>query len=303
LHGSESKGTNEQEKGRRHMRQTILLTLCLGSAVALSGCGRSDSAEVDRAIKNVNVIDETNLNDIMLTVADPNEAVDYFRRTSAENPGRIDLQRGLAVSLVRAKRNAEAVTTWTQVADHPEATEDDRIDLADALIRNGTWDKAAEQLNRVPPTFESFKRYRLEAMIADSNKQWSKADSFYETAVGLTTKPSGVMNNWGYSKLSRGDFSEAERLFTQAITYEPELFTAKNNLVLARGAQRKYDMPVVPMTQVEQAQLMHTMALTAIKQGDVAIGKGLLQQAIDTHPQHFEAAVRSLRALESNVQN
>jgi len=285
------------------MRHTILLTLCLGSAVALSACGRSDSAEVDRAIKNVNVIDETNLNDIMLTVGDPNEAVDYFRRTSMENPDRIDLQRGLAMSLVRAKRNAEAVTTWTKVAAHPQATDEDRVDLADAHIRNGTWDKAQEVLNRVPPTFESYKRYRLEAMIADSNKQWSKADSFYETAVGLTTKPSGVMNNWGFSKLSRGDFSEAERLFTQAITYDPELFTAKNNLVLARGAQRKYDLPVVPMTQVEQALLMHTMALTAIKQGDVAIGKGLLQQAIDTHPQHFEAAVRSLRALEANVQN
>ena len=40
-----------------------------------------------------------------------------------------------------------------------------------------------------------------------------------------------------------------------------------------------------------------------IKQGDVTIGKGLLREAIDTHPQHFEAAVRSLRALEDNVVN
>ncbi|TYB90170.1 lipopolysaccharide assembly protein LapB [Oceaniovalibus sp. ACAM 378] len=286
------------------MRHTITLALCLGSAIALSACGdRSGKAEVERAIKNVNVIDETNLNDIMLTVADPNEAVDYFRRSSAENPDRIDLQRGLGQSLVRSKRNTEAVTTWTKIVAHPEATDDDRIDLADALIRNNEWPKAEAALDRIPPTFESFKRYKLEAMIADSNKEWNKADSFYETAAGLTTQPSGVMNNWGYSKLTRGDYAEAERLFTQAITYDNDLFTAKNNLVLARGAQRKYDMPVVPMTQSEQAQLMHTMALTAIKQGDVAIGKGLLQQAIDTHPQHFEAAVRSLRALESNVQN
>ncbi|WP_226781803.1 tetratricopeptide repeat protein [Oceaniglobus trochenteri] len=285
------------------MRHTITLALCLGGALALSACGKSDQAEVDRAIKNVNVIDETNLNDIMLTVGDPNEAVNYFRRASGENPDRIDLQRGLGQSLIRAKRNAEAVTTWTTVVAHPEATEDDRVNLADALIRNGDWNKAEAELDRVPPTYESYKRYRLEAMIADSNKEWSKADSFYETAVGLTTTPSSVMNNWGYSKLSRGDYGEAERLFTQAITYDEDLFTAKNNLVLARGAQRKYDLPVVPMTQVEQAQLMHTMALTAIKQGDVAIGKGLLQQAIDTHPQHFEAAVRSLRALDANVVN
>jgi hypothetical protein len=44
------------------------------------------------------------------------------------------------------------------------------------------------------------------------------------------------------------------------------------------------------------------MALAAIKQGDISTGKGVLQQAIDTHPQHFEAAVRSLDALDANVQ-
>ena len=35
------------------------------------------------------------------------------------------------------------------------------------------------------------------------------------------------------------------------------------------------------------------------EQGDVTVGKGLLKTAIDTHPQHFEAAVRSLEALGS----
>jgi hypothetical protein len=41
------------------------------------------------------------------------------------------------------------------------------------------------------------------------------------------------------------------------------------------------------------------MALTAIKQNDVTTGKGLLREAIDTHPQHFEEATRALRALEA----
>ncbi len=74
-------------------------------------------------------------------------------------------------------------------------------------------------------------------------------------------------------------------------------------MVLARGAQRNYNLPVIPLDQTERAQLLHTLGLSAIKQGDVEIGKGLLREAIDTHPQHFEAAVRSLRALESNVTN
>jgi Tfp pilus assembly protein PilF len=181
----------------------------------------------------------------------------------------------------------------------PGATQDDRVGYADALIRAGQWDRAEQVLDGVPPTHETYRRYRLEAMIADSNKEWDKADHFYEIAVGLTTQPSGVLNNWGFSKLTRGAYGEAERLFGEALKYDPDLFTAKNNLVLARGAQRNYQMPLMDMDQVERAQLMHTLALSAVKQGDVAIGKSLLQDAIDTHPQHFEEAVRSLRALES----
>jgi len=285
------------------MRHQFVAMLCIGGTALLGGCDKPGNADVDRALKSVNVIDETNLNDIMLTVADPNEAVNYFRRTSAENPDRIDLKRGLAKSLIRARHPAEAVVVWQQVVAHDEATDQDHVDYVDALIRTGKWDEAKTELDKIPPTFETYKRYRLEAMVADSNKKWKRADSFYETAVGMTTKPAGVMNNWGYSKLTRGDFSEAERLFVEAITYDPNLFTAKNNLVLARSAQRNYELPVVPMTQIERAELLHTMALAAVKQGDISIGKGLLQEAIDTHPQYFEAAVRSLRALESNVTN
>ena len=47
----------------------------------------------------MNVIDETNLNEVLLTAADPNEAVTYFQGAAAKNPDRIDLQRGLAISL------------------------------------------------------------------------------------------------------------------------------------------------------------------------------------------------------------
>ncbi|MCU0825952.1 MAG: tetratricopeptide repeat protein [Tabrizicola sp.] len=284
------------------MRHTGLVALCLGSTVFLSACQKNSDAQVERALKDINVIDESNLNDVMLTVGDPNEAVAYFTKALQQNPERVDLMRGLAKSLVRAQKPTEAAAVWRQAADHPEGTSEDRVMLADALIRSNQWDEARAQLNQIPPTHESFDRYRLEAMVADADKNWKKADSFYEIAAGLTTKPAGVLNNWGFSKLTRGDSAGAEKLFSEALTYDPNLFTTKNNLVLARAAQRKYDLPVVRMTQTERAELLYSMALAAIKQGDVSVGKSLLQQAIDTHPQHFEAAVRSLEALDANVQ-
>ncbi len=281
------------------MRRPILVALCLTGAVALSACEKNTDAEVQRAIKDVNVIDESNLSDIMLTVGDADEAVSYFARTAEQNPDRIDLQRGLGKSLVRAGRGPEAANVWRKVLTMPGATNDDRVALADALIRSNDWKAAEAELNKIPPTHETYERYRLEAMIADSNKNWKKSDSFYEIAAGLTSKPAGVLNNWGFSKLTRGDPAGAEKLFMQALTYDPSTFTTKNNLVLARAAQRKYDLPVVKMSQPEKAELLYTMALTAIKQGDTSVGKQLLRQAIDTHPQHFEAAARSLAALEA----
>ena len=282
------------------MRYNSVLVALLAGATFLSACAEQSGKEtVERAFQDVNVIDDANLNEVMLTVGDPNEAVTYFQRVVKEQPKNVEFQRGLAQSLVRAKRYDEGAAAWQRTVALPAATNDDRVEMADALIRAGDWAKAEKTLTAIPPTHETFKRYRLEAIIADSKQQWKKADSFYETAVGLTTSPAPVLNNWGYSKLTRGDYKDAERLFNSAVAQDSTLFTAKNNLVLSRGAQRNYNLPVVPMDQTERAQLLHTMALSAIKQGDVETGKGLLREAIDTHPQHFEAASRALAALEA----
>ncbi|MGB3316872.1 MAG: tetratricopeptide repeat protein [Albidovulum sp.] len=283
------------------MRHHILISVCLAGITVISACGRNTEAEVKRAIDDVNVIDESNLNDVMLNAADPNEAVAHFTRTANQHPERIDLKRGLAKSLIRAKKPMQAALVWKAVVDSKEGTNEDRVGYADALIRANEWQKAEAALNTIPPTYETFDRYRLEAMVADANKKWTKADTFYETAFGLTTRPAGVLNNWGYSKLTRGDYEAAERLFGEALTYDSQNFTTKNNLVLARAAQRKYDMPIISMTQAEQAELLYTAALTAIKQGDVTIGKGLLEDAVDTSPRHFEQASRALETLNASV--
>lgn len=281
------------------MRQQFLIPTVVISGLILSACAKETEEEkVERTFQEVNVIDETNLNDVLLSAADPNEAVTYFHGAALKNPDRIDLQRGLAISLGRAKRTTEAVTAWKRVTTMKGSNAADKVEYADALVRNGDWSQAKTVLDSVPPTFETFKRYRLEAVVADSRKEWERADQFYETAVGLTTRPGSVMNNWGYSKLTRGQYAEAERLFSDAIRQDNSLFTAKNNLVLARSAQGNYSLPVVPMTQVERARLLNTMGISAVKQGDITTAKNLFREAISTHPQHFDEAVRSLRALE-----
>lgn len=279
------------------MRKLWIAPLCLAGAALVSGCENSMQAQTARAIDSVAEIDQENMAEMMLAVSDPREAVQYFTQAVQANPDRIIFRRGLARSLMRAGQAEASVPVWREVIEHPEATQDDRVELAEAYIRTSDWAQAEATLAAIPPTHETYNRYRLEAMVADSREQWSRADSFYEIAAGLTAEPAGVLNNWGFSKLTRGDHRGAERLFIDALRHNPSMFTAKNNLVLARAAQRRYELPLIEMTQTERAELLHTMALAAIRQGDTQTGRQLLREAIATHPQHFEAAVNALNTL------
>lgn len=288
------------------MRSPFVISLLLGGSLALSACDEMSLTPVDpvqEALEAVQGPEGNNLNEIMMTVAEPAEAVAYFQRQIRDFPNNIDAMRGLALALIRSDRATEAVSVWSDIVAHPDGTDADRVQLVDALVRAGQWDAAKEVLSQIPPNVATYQRYRLEAMIADAGKDWERADEFYETASGLTVQPAPILNNWGYSNLIRGKYLDAEMLFQEAIRQDSKMFTAKNNLMMARGAQRKYDLPVMPMTQTERAELLYTLALTAIKNGDVTIGIGLMREAVDSHPLHFEAASRSLTALENNVAN
>ena len=269
-------------------------------ACGVAGC-QSQEEEIEKTI--VGVVDESDLNSIMLTVADPQDAVEYFRSAVAKDPTRIDLHRGLGKSFVRAKRAPDAVLVYEHILSMPETTEQDRIDYADALVRTNAWEKAETELNKVNPSVETFQRYRLEAMIADANKEWSDADAFYKAAQNLTTRPANILNNWGYSKLTRGDFAGAESLFAEAIRHDNKLFTAKNNMALARASQKNYTLPIIPMTETEKSQLYYTLGLSAVKHGEKETGIRLMQKAVDTHPGFFSEAQNSLDALKSGTTN
>ena len=51
------------------------------------------------------------------------------------------------------------------------------------------------------------------------------------------------------------------------------------------------------MSEIERAQLLHDLAVVALENGDTAVAKQLLTEAVDTHPQHFEAAAVKLAGL------
>lgn len=278
-------------------RKGLGALLCL---FAVAGC-EAFSPDKPTLEGELDVIEATQQTEIMLTLAQPDEAVAYFRQKLGRDPKNETYLRGLAISLNRAQRPQEAALAYDALIDAGFANTEDRITYAETLIKTGEIDGAETQLAAIPPTVETYKRYLLEAIVADNNKDWERADSFYETARGLTAKPAPILNNWGMSKLARGNNSAAADKFQEAITFDPDLFQAKNNLVSARAQQRIYKLPVIPMTEIEEAQLLYNIGVIAARNGDVDTARGLFELAIEVHPQHFPEAADNLAALQGTV--
>ncbi|MEM9791741.1 MAG: tetratricopeptide repeat protein [Pseudomonadota bacterium] len=272
------------------------------ATLAVAGCQDIDAErEKIQSLDSLNVIDENNLNNILLDFADPEQAVVYFQSSLAKEPDRLDFKQGYAESLVRAGRLEEAVLAYKNIEASNELSNADRLRYTEALIQTGEWEKGKAQLAAIPPTIETYDRYRLEAIVSDFEKTWTRSDAYYEQARGLTTRPAAIFNNWGISKAARGDRAGAEEMFTRAISFDSKLFSAKNNLAISRASRKVYELPIVPMSKTEEAELLHNIALQAIRNGDVDIGRGLLEEAVETHPQFFAEATAKLEALDRNI--
>lgn len=280
----------------RHLTGGALL-----GVLALSGCSHPTDEEKNAPLEPLDAYDAGEFDDVVLNFAEPEQAVAFFRDHLAENPGNAEYRRGFALSLMRANRNEEAVVAWAKLVDAGQATKEDRVNYAETLVRTDKWDEARKQLDAVPPTYETYERYLLEALMSDRAKTWEKSDSFYANARGLTTRPASVLNNWGISNLARGNYQRAEELFLESITYDDKLFNPKNNLVISRGKQGNYRLPIMAMTTSERAQLLYNLGVEAVRNGDIDIAKGLFAEALETSPTYFSEAAAALDSLNNSV--
>ncbi|MBY8976338.1 tetratricopeptide repeat protein [Rhodobacteraceae bacterium NNCM2] len=249
------------------------------------------------------VIDDAGLNDLLLSAGDPEYSVKYFQESLAREPERADFRRGLAISLARAKRYPESARVYEELITLGQADPADSLEYAFVAIRLDRWD-AAESIDRsLPSGLNTSRRHLLAAMVADHRKEWSTADAAYARAETMATNPADVLNNWGISEMSRGNLDKAEELFQKALSYNSRLFTAKNNLAIARGLQGDYNLPLVPMTDEEKATILNNLGIIATRKGNIREARGLFAAAVDAHPQHYEAAADRLAALDGKVQN
>jgi Flp pilus assembly protein TadD len=274
-----------------------LLSAALIALPALLGGCEGGMAERQDPLAG-NIVDDAEIADLLLTAGDPEEAVTYFRNALAQAPDRADFRRGLAISLVRAKRYPEAARIYAEMVARGQAEPADRLEQAMVAARLEQWDEARAAVAALPPGMSSARRHVVDAMLADHEGNWAAADAAYAQAEALAANPAAVLNNWGVSQMSRGDLLAAAEMFERALSYDSRLFSAKNNLAIAHGLMGDYQLPAVPMTETEKAYLLNNLGVIAERSGQPEIARGLFAAAVEAHPQHYAAAASRLSALE-----
>ena len=192
------------------------LFVIFGAMLSLAACGDTFKDRPDPLAKNV--IDEANLTDLLLTAGDPNESVAYFQGALAQDPDRVDYQRGLAVSLTRAKRLPEAARIYQEMIASGRAQPADRLDYALVAAQLDKWTEVKSILIQLPGGLNTGRRHMVEGMLADHEQNWAAADAAYARAETLSTNPANVLNNWGVSRMSRGDLPAAAQSFEKALS-------------------------------------------------------------------------------------
>ncbi len=289
-------------------RQTMIrpVVLALGLFLLVAACTKPFDEPLgpeEGDDLSASLIDDANLNDLMLTVSDPDDSVRYFRDALSRNPGRVDLKRSYALSLARARKHAEAVRIFEELSQEGGADDQIRMEHAHSLARLERWQEAENQMALVSSDAEVPRRYLINAMLADQRGDWVQSDASYEKARLLSTNPATILNNWGVSRLSRGEYLPAQKTFEEALAYDPGIFSTKNNLAVARALQGEYRLPLVTMSEEERATLLHNVGVIALRRGDREEAKGLFTMAVATHPRFYPAAAEKLAALEANVVN
>lgn len=268
------------------------LWLATVAVFALSACESQRPEDVTG-----NIIDDARIEHLLLTSGDPDEAVRYFENALAEDPGRADFRRGLAISLARARRYPEAARIYGDLIAAGQAEPGDRLEYAYISARLDRWADVETVVAALPTTLHSTRRYLVEAMAADHLRDWTAADAAYASAEKLATDPAGVLNNWGVSLMARGDPARAEKLFERALSFDSTLVNAKNNLAIARGLQGDFRLPPIPMTETEEAHILNNLGVIAMRNGQKATARSLFAAAVEAHPRYYAAAARRLESL------
>lgn len=115
----------------------------------------------------------------------------------------------------------------------------DAIDLGKTHFKNGDYGLAERHFRKAAEKQPNdVKAWIGLAASYDRLHRFKLADRAYKQAVKIDGETPAIMNNWGYSKLLRGDLRKARKYLNRAYEKDPKNLHVNNNLALLEASSK-----------------------------------------------------------------
>ncbi|TVQ83090.1 MAG: hypothetical protein EA357_07030 [Micavibrio sp.] len=213
------------------MNLKTVLSLCLCTALLLSGCQSTEGKERYRqAIESRQQITQENAA----------EAVELYERLYTRNAGDTEIAVKYAEALRKSGRPQQALTVLQPLADLQQNREPEMLlEYTAVNIALGRFMHAEHALSRFASLSEEQKKnhmpqaLNLEGLILSAGGHHEEAEEKYRTALAeWSGDPSPVMNNLALCLAQQGAFDEAVELLREARLISPDGRMQQQNLIL-----------------------------------------------------------------------
>lgn len=147
----------------------------------------------------------------------------------------------------------------------------------------------------------SWRAWNARGVLADAMRDWALADEAFSRARQLAPDQASIVNNQGWSRLLRGDWSGAVPLLEQAAALDPKSERIADNLELANGALAA-DLPQRHAGESDRdwAIRLNDAGVAAELLGDQKRAVAAFTQALDASPTWYGRASNNLKLLSRN---
>jgi Flp pilus assembly protein TadD len=148
----------------------------------------------------------------------------------------------------------------------------------------------------------SWRAWNARGVAADLRSDFATSDASYRGALELAPNQGDVLNNFGWSKLLRGDWESAIAPLEQAVQLLPKSERAANNLELARAALAS-DLPHRRPGESDEdwAARLNDAGVAAELRGDRSRAIAAFSQAIEARASWYARAANNLSAVGGKI--
>jgi tetratricopeptide (TPR) repeat protein len=143
------------------------------------------------------------------------------------------------------------------------------------------------------------KLYNGLGVLADLDNDFAKAGQFYGLAAQIDPRSALVANSKAYSQYLAGNWSDAEALYRQGLSYDGRYEPLWRNYGLLLARMGRYEEALSSFEQVEnRAAASNDVGYICLIEGKLDVAEQFFHSAIDQSPSHYEMAWENLQRVE-----